>query len=163
MAKINLIRIDSRLIHGQVITKWVKVAHANRIIIVDDALANDEFMSDVYTMAAPKGVSVEILSIEKALEEWEKNKLGDGTILLLFKDVATCYELFKRGFPMEQVQIGGLASAPGRVTVLRAVSFDKQDVEQLKEMEEKGVKVVLHIIPEESKVEFKEAIKKFKF
>lgn len=163
MAKINLIRIDSRLIHGQVITKWVKVAHANRIIIVDDTLANDKFMSDVYAMAAPKGVSVEILTIEKALNEWGKNKLGDGTVLLLFKDVATCYELFKRGFPMEQVQIGGLASAPGRVTVLRAVSFDKQDVEQLKEMEEKGVKVVLHIIPEESKVEFKEAIKKFKF
>jgi len=55
MAKISLIRLDSRLIHGQVITKWVKIAKANRIIIVDDELAQDDFMVMIYAAAAPKG------------------------------------------------------------------------------------------------------------
>ena len=39
MAKISLIRADFRLIHGQVITKWLKQSNANRIIIIDDALS----------------------------------------------------------------------------------------------------------------------------
>ena len=47
MAAISLIRIDFRLIHGQVVTKWVKQANADRIIIVNDALANDEFLGSV--------------------------------------------------------------------------------------------------------------------
>ncbi len=163
VAKINLIRIDSRLIHGQVITKWLKVTRANRIIIIDNNLYCDSFMSDVYMMAAPNGVSVEIYNVEEGIEVWNKNRFDNGNVLVLFKDVANCYEAFKKGFPMKEVQIGGLASAPGRTTVLRAVSFDSQDVIQLKEMEYRGVKLILHIIPEEPKVEFGEAIKKFKF
>ena len=48
MAKISLVRLDSRLIHGQVITKWVKIAKANRIIIIDDELSKDDFMVMIY-------------------------------------------------------------------------------------------------------------------
>ena len=64
---------------------------------------------------------------------------------------------------MKQVQIGGLPSAPGRTIVLRAISLDKQDVEQLKEMESKGVNIILQIIPENPETEFQNVIKKFKF
>lgn len=39
---IKLIRIDDRLIHGQVTTVWTKEAQAGRIIIVDDQVAEDE-------------------------------------------------------------------------------------------------------------------------
>ena len=60
MADINLVRIDFRLIHGQVVTKWVKQANANRIIIVNDMLAKDEFLASVYKMAAPSNVKVDI-------------------------------------------------------------------------------------------------------
>ena len=58
MADINLVRIDFRLIHGQVVTKWVKQANANRIIIVNDMLAKDEFLASVYKMAAPSNVKM---------------------------------------------------------------------------------------------------------
>ena len=162
MLKINLIRIDSRLIHGQVITKWLKVSKAEKIIIVDNFLSKDPFMSKIYTAAAPQGVTVEIYSVESVIEALNKNILN-GNILVLFKDVSNCYESFCKGFPMEQVQIGGLPSAPGRTIVLRAVSLDGQDVERLKEMESNGIKVILQIIPEDSKIEFQNVIKKFKF
>ncbi|MBC8589162.1 PTS system mannose/fructose/N-acetylgalactosamine-transporter subunit IIB [Paratissierella segnis] len=162
MASIKLIRVDSRLIHGQVITKWLKISGANRIIIIDDNLAQDSFMADIYMMAAPRGTSVEILDTQKAVDEWKKDELGKGNILILFKDVANCYKAFKNGFPIKELQIGGLASGPGRVTVFRAVSFDKQDVEQLTEMGNEGTKIILHIIPEEPKMEFAKAVQKFK-
>ncbi|MCF3944098.1 PTS system mannose/fructose/N-acetylgalactosamine-transporter subunit IIB [Oceanobacillus alkalisoli] len=163
MANIKLIRIDTRLIHGQVITKWLKVAGANRIVIIDDDLSEDDFMADIYVAAAPTGISIEILSVNEATQLWKENELGVGNILLLFKDVESCYNCYKQGFPIQYLQIGGLASAPGRVTVLRAVSFDKKDVEQLQEMEEGGSDIYLHIIPEEQKVKLENAIKKFNF
>ena len=60
MADIVLIRADFRLIHGQVITKWAKQTMANKILIVDDMLAKDSFMSSIYTMSAPPGMEVVI-------------------------------------------------------------------------------------------------------
>lgn len=162
VATINLIRIDTRLIHGQVITKWLKVADANRIVIIDDSLSEDTFMAEIYIAAAPKGISIQILSVDEAVQSWKENELGDGKILVLFKDVESCYNAYKRGFPIKSLQIGGLASAPGRVTVLRAVSFDQKDVEQLNEMKNGGSEIYLHIIPEEQKVKFENALKKFK-
>lgn len=161
MAQINLIRIDSRLIHGQVITKWVKIAFANRVIIIDDDLSNDSFMADIYKMAAPKDVKVQIMSVAQAINEWNKDKFGEGIILILFKDVDTCYRTFEQGFPILNLQIGGLPNAPGRTTILRAISFDVKDATMLKAMAEKGSKIVLHIIPEESKMELDKALKKF--
>lgn len=161
MAKINLVRIDSRLIHGQVITKWLKMSGANRIIIVDDELAKDDFMSIIYTTAAPKDVSVEILSVEDAKKGWMENELGNGNLLILFKDIKTCYELKNEGVNIEQIQIGGLPSAPGRTVILRAVSFDEDDVSKLKELHDAGVEINIHIIPEEPKMNYENMIKKF--
>ena len=58
MAEISLIRVDSRLIHGQVITKWRKIFNITKIVVIDDSLANDEFMIRMYEAAAPAGVKV---------------------------------------------------------------------------------------------------------
>ena len=66
---IDLVRVDFRMIHGQVITQWVKKFSTQYIIAVDDELAEDDFMQEVYKMAAPRGVKVEILSIAKAVEK----------------------------------------------------------------------------------------------
>ena len=46
-------RVDSRLIHGQVIARWSVKYGTEEIIIVDDLLADDDFMKDIYVMAAP--------------------------------------------------------------------------------------------------------------
>ena len=64
MEGIKLVRIDFRLIHGQVITKWSNKISATRIVVVNDALSKDEFMADIYVMAAPPGMTVDVISID---------------------------------------------------------------------------------------------------
>lgn len=59
MANIVLCRIDSRLIHGQVVTKWVGQSQANRIAVVSDELDADPFMKNIYLMAAPPNIKVD--------------------------------------------------------------------------------------------------------
>ena len=154
MAKISLVRLDSRLIHGQVITKWVKIAKANRIIIIDDELSKDDFMVMIYAAAAPKNVSVDIISVDKAAEEWEKDELGTGTVMLLFKDVESCMRTAQKGVPISSLQIGGIPNEPGRVTILRAVSLNQVDMDLLDEMHQKGTEIYIHIIPEEPRMDF---------
>ena len=64
MEGIKLVRIDFRLIHGQVITKWSNKISATRIVVVNDALSKDEIMADIYVMAAPPGMTVDVISID---------------------------------------------------------------------------------------------------
>ena len=74
MAKIELARVDFRLIHGQIITRWRKVIAINKIIVIDDILAADEFMTKVYASAAPSDITVKVYTEEKALRLWNKNQ-----------------------------------------------------------------------------------------
>ncbi len=47
MSKIVLSRVDSRLIHGQVVTKWLQQSAANEIVVVSDELEQDEFLQSI--------------------------------------------------------------------------------------------------------------------
>lgn len=162
MAKITLVRVDHRLIHGQVITKWVKIAQAQKIVVVDDFLGQDEFMADVYRMAAPSGVEVAILTVEDAGQAFQNNTLGDKNILILFKNVDMANKAYKAGLKYEKIQLGGIPSEAGKKMVFTAVSLGNEDVEQLNELKEDGVEIVLQVIPEESSITYENALKKFK-
>lgn len=161
MAEIKLFRIDSRLIHGQIITKWLKVTHADKIVVVDETLAADDFMKEIYVAAVPKGISVDIYDTDGAMEEWERNRFGEGKALVLVRDVAACLSLYAKGFSLDSIQIGGLPNGPGRTPVYKAVSFSKQEVENLKALYDKGISIVLHIVPDNPSMDFEKVIKKF--
>lgn len=163
MADIRLIRIDFRLIHGQVVTKWVKEANANRIVLVNDALANDEFLGSVYKMAAPSDVTVDIYSLEDAITKWNENQFGEGKILLLLKGLPDCRKLQEMGFPMDTIQIGGLGGGAGKVNAVSDVSLDAKDVQLLKEMIAEGKKVYIQVVPTQQKYEVEKVIDKLEF
>lgn len=148
---INIVhtRIDYRLIHGQVITKWMKVCNANKIVIIDDELAKDEFLGMVYKMAAPTGVEVIITTIDHAIAEWKKDEFFNGKILLLFKTVESALQVVKKGMKFTELQVGGLENTPGRTMVHNQISLDLIDHAKLKEIEDNGIKVYFQTVPAE--------------
>ena len=77
MAKIGLVRIDSRLIHGQVCTQWLYRTKSKKVYIIDDQSAKDPFLSQLFSMACPVGVELETISCEEAGRRWQANQLGD--------------------------------------------------------------------------------------
>ena len=163
MEQIKLVRIDFRLIHGQVITKWFAQALADRIVIVDDHLAQDDFMKEIYEMAAPPGAKVNVFTVEQAVKKYAEDQLGSGKILVLFKDVETVWRAFQEGFRITEVQIGGLGSTPERKVVCGAITMDDRDARRLKMMMDRGVHVYLQQMPEESPVEMARILEKYAF
>lgn len=69
---IKLVRLDYRLLHGQVVFGWVNHISAQRIIIVDDAAANDELKKSALSLSKPTGVRLNIFTLEKALAKMPK-------------------------------------------------------------------------------------------
>lgn len=158
MNDIALSRVDFRLIHGQVVTKWLKAYPAKKIVIVDDTLAEDEFMADIYMLAAPAGVKVEIFRVNEA-----KAKIGqDGkSVFLLFKNIADCYRLFQEGFRIPKLVIGGVPSDSGKKIVFNGVYLNKEENDWLNEMAENGTKVIFSSTPDDSYTTLSQIAKKF--
>ena len=161
MPKITLVRVDHRLIHGQVITKWVKIADAKKIIIVDDYLGQDSFMADIYKMAAPSGIDVEILTTEEAGQAFINDNMGDKNIFLLFKNIEMAIKAYKCGVKYTQLQLGGVPNEAGKKMIFTAVSLGQKDVESIQELHSNGVESVLQVVPEESHMSYDDAIKKY--
>lgn len=149
MAELVLCRIDSRLIHGQVMTKWVNQCQANKIVVVSDELAADEFMREIYLLAAPAGVKVECHSQADAVRLWKEEAFGNGRVLLLLPNLSSMRQVYQDGIQVKEIQIGGLGGAPNRKVVFQNITLDQKDVEILKELQEAGVKIIFQTIPED--------------
>ncbi|MFT4105585.1 MAG: PTS sugar transporter subunit IIB [Lacrimispora sp.] len=161
MAEIVLCRIDSRLIHGQVMTKWVNQSQANKIIVVSDSLAADEFMLEIYLMAAPAGVKVECYSRADAVKLWKENQFGSGRVLLLLPDLESMKAVYGGGIEVRDIQVGGLGGAPNRKVVFQNITLDDADVEKLVYLQNAGVKVIFQTIPEDVPQNLDAILKKY--
>lgn len=158
MAEIKLVRIDFRLIHGQVVTQWVKVSGANRIVIVNDALAADDFMGDIYRMAAPSGIAVDIMTVEDACTSWKADGLGAGKVLVLFKSAEDALAAREGGFAFDDAQVGGLGGDKGRVAAPCGIAFNRDDVTTLRALASAGVRVHIHVVPTQTDTPLEQAV-----
>lgn len=155
--KITFARVDHRLIHGQVITKWSKIAQANTIIIVDDELYQDKMMADIYRSAAPVGVEV-IIAPSKVISYAQKHDtLPSGNVMLLFKDIKGVQNAYDEGIRLENLQLGGIPNDGTRDMVFTAVSLSKKDLEVLDKVSDTGTIIELQVVPEERGMSYQEA------
>ncbi|MBS5307476.1 MAG: PTS sugar transporter subunit IIB [Clostridium sp.] len=156
MENLLLARIDDRLIHGQVMTAWMKVMPAKKIIIVDNKAAKDDFMINVLELAAPSGVKVEVLNEEKAIESLKKG-LSVPTIMLA-KSPYAYKALVDRGININNINIGGMGMNNGRKTLFKNIAVTDEERDVLKDFISKGIEVKIQIIPAERVVDVKNII-----
>lgn len=163
MSKIVLARVDSRLIHGQVVTKWLQQSAANEIVVVSDELEQDEFLQSIYLMAAPPGVEVIIKGTESAKNYWANEAAAKNTkVLFLVPDLVTLKEMVEAGVVTEAIQVGGLGGGPSRKNVVKNINLSEEDVEILEGLLAKEMDVYFQAIPEETPVPIQKLIEKYK-
>lgn len=154
MAEVSLVRVDFRLVHGQVVVKWSKVAKATKIIVMNDVIAADKTIKSVYKMAAPAGVKVLCYSLEKGMTKYKETQFGDGRAMVMFKDIKDCYRAWKAGFDMPKLQLGNCPRGADKKALNNEVYATEEEIGLLKEMSAAGVDIVIHTIPEGTCVSF---------
>ncbi len=158
MAKLCLVRVDSRMIHGQVMTMWSKVDGINHILAIDDAIANDPFMKDIYLMAVPDTLDVTIISIAEAAEMWQGNTLPDDRYLVLFKDIHTAVSAWKAGFKYESLQVGNLTPEKKTKILHPHSRLSEEHIPELLELQACGVEVYAQSVPTEKKIKLNDLV-----
>lgn len=89
---INVFRIDDRLIHGQIVTKWIKEANAKMIIVADDKAAADKTQQMILKFAVPSGIKLEILNKEAAVNRVREDHSNVNVLMLVRNPKSQCID-----------------------------------------------------------------------
>lgn len=149
---ITLARIDDRLIHGQVTTVWSKVANAQRIIICNDDVYNDDVRRTLLRQAAPPGMKVNVVNIEKAVAVYHNPHYQDETVFYLFTNPQDVLTMVQQGVKIATLNIGGMAWRPGKKQLTKAVSLDATDINAFQQLDTLGVKLDLRVVASDPSV-----------
>ncbi|MCL2900171.1 PTS mannose transporter subunit IIAB [Brenneria tiliae] len=158
--KIGLARIDDRLIHGQVATRWTKETNVNRIIVVSNEVAADNVRKTLLTQVAPPGVTAHVVDVAKAIRVYDNPKYAADRVMLLFTNPTDVLTLVENGVDIPSVNIGGMAFRQGKTQVNNAVSIDEKDIAAFKELDKRGIELEVRKVSSDSKIKMMDLINK---
>lgn len=151
---INVARIDDRLIHGQVITTWVKNFDIEQVIIVNDKVANDTVQQSVLTMAAPPDLKVVVFGVDKFIDVLKKAEIKRRT-MLLFTNSVDVNKLVENGLKLEKLNVGGMRMQEGRRNLSRAVAVTPDEEQAFRSLINNNIAVEIQMVPKDPIVELK--------
>ena len=150
-----LVRIDQRLLHGQVAVGWAPSLDADRVLIADDALAGDDFAREVMASAAPPELTVDVATLTEAKNRFEALP---GRTILLVRTPGALLDLLRQGTPIREVNVGGLHWKEGARRFLDYVFVTPEDVRALRDIAALGVQLYARDLPGNPKVDLVAAL-----
>ncbi|HSL99575.1 MAG TPA: PTS sugar transporter subunit IIB [Candidatus Limnocylindria bacterium] len=149
-----LVRVDCRLIHGQVVETWVPHTGANCLVVANDDLVGNTFQRSVMEIAVPPDIHAVFCRVDEvgpALSEIDR--LGEKAILLC-STFGDALDIFRRGVRFSTLNIGNLHYAEGKVEIAPSVYFTREDFEAVHCLSLQGVAVTVKATPFEAGTSF---------
>lgn len=156
------LRIDDRLIHGEVITMWLRYTNAEVVMVVDDETATNQIMKNAMKLAQPAGVAMPIVTIRRAIELLNEKGDGQKRIFVVTNNSENARKIVEGTTCIHELNAGAMRSAPGKKQADLKVFIDDSDIENLKAIRDKGVKVYSQTKPDMKQLTLEELISKAK-
>lgn len=151
---INVARIDDRLIHGQVITTWVKNFDIEQVLIINDKVAADKVQQSVLTMSAPPDLKVLVFGVSQFIDILKKTEIKKRT-MLLFTNSIDVNKLIEGGLKIDKLNVGGMRMQDGRHQLSRAVSVTAEEEQAFKNIIANNVEIEVQMVPKDPVVDLK--------
>lgn len=154
-----LVRVDCRLIHGQILEAWIPFTQADCLIVANDEVAGDLMQRTIMEMAVPPTIETVILNVRDAARSLATDSRWAGKRIILL--VANCQDalVFLRTGPhFDWLNLGNINCSPGKTHVTCSVSLDGIDMDCLKEINKAGVAIEARGVPQDPSREFKDIL-----
>jgi mannose/fructose/N-acetylgalactosamine-specific phosphotransferase system component IIB len=155
---IALVRVDNRLVHGQILEAWVPFTKSSTIVIVDDHVASDLFRETVIKMAVPREVEVIISNVEDFANNFKYCRGQGRKAIVLFSSLADALRAFQGGFVFDRLNIGNVYSEECLKQCSPSVMLDAEDVRTIGIFLEEGVHIDVRCVPREKPIDIRKLI-----
>lgn len=157
--RFGLVRIDDRLLHGQVMLNWVRALRPKRIVVVDDKLVRDDFARGLLFAVVPPGIALWVGGvIEAASALLVRSDLSPQATMVLLRSPELALALYEAGVRFAELNVGCVGMQPGRVRIAPQVSLTKAEIEALKSLARFGVIVSFQALPSDKAIDIEKVL-----
>lgn len=155
---IKLLRVDHRLIHGQVVFSWTSFLDADCILVACDAVLNDEIRKTTMKLSKPNGVKLVIKGIDASADAINSGKTDSYKLFIVVESIADAEKLTAKCPQIKEVNLGGVQMTEGRKRLSAAVYANNEEIGLIRKMIDRGIEVGIRQTPSDSKVNAKKVI-----
>ncbi|VHV27316.1 PTS system mannose/fructose/sorbose transporter subunit IIB [Clostridioides difficile] len=158
---VSLMRIDDRLIHGQVAYGWATSLGINVILVANDEAKNDQMKAMSLNLAKPSNVTLYIRGVEESGEIVEKFASSKkSNVLVLVKNTRDALVVAKNsGGVLKEINVGGLRYEEGKKKLTDLVAVDDDDINNFKQIGDLGIDIEFRMLPRDKKKQLSDLIK----
>lgn len=157
---IKLLRIDHRLLHGQVAFTWLKFLESDCILIACDDLVKDELKMNAIRLAKPTGLKLVMKNVEDSIKAINSGATDKYKLFIIVESVKDAYRLAKACPQIKSINVGGMKATESRYQISKAVFVDDEDVKMFKELHDQGIEIEARLVPNEEKQDVMKLIEK---
>ena len=160
---ITFVRIDDRMLHGQIVTRWSRTYPCKGILLVDEAVSKDEFQKKIFKNAAPAGTKVGVFNVQDGALKINKAQEVENGYFLIVKSPTTLVKLLDAGGNFgKSINVGPMSVRDNTKTVARNCALTSEEIEAFCELDKRGINIVFQLIPNQTPVSWKEVKNKIK-
>lgn len=153
------LRIDDRLIHGQVAMAWTRELKIDVLVVVNDEIANDQFKKLTLDLAKPMNTKLVILDMDDGVKLLNGEKTEKYRVLVIVNNSNDALKIAEQVKGISSINIGGLRMSPGKKMLTQAVAVDDQDIRNFQELVNKGIELEIRQIPSDQKISVEKYLK----
>lgn len=145
-----LVRVDDRLIHGQIVETWVPHLNINQIIVADDEVFHNPFKKKIMGMCAPPRVNVLIKTVPDAVNYLKNDFLHPAAsyrTMVLLASIEAAEQAIKLGLPFNRLNLGNLHYESGKTQISASISLNRQEIALLEDINQRGISVFVQPVP----------------
>ena len=154
---IKLLRVDHRLLHGQVAFAWKNAVEADCILIACDAVMKDDLRKTSIKLAKPNGVKLVIKNIEDSISAINSGVTDKYKLLVVVESIRDASRLCKE-CNLKKLNLGGTKATSETRNISKAMNITSEEEGILKDLVQTGVDVSIQMVPEDTPVNIEKVI-----
>lgn len=160
------LRVDDRLIHGQVAVVWTKELNTPLMVVANDHAAKDKVMQMTLKMAVPDGMKLLIRSVDDAIRIFNDPRGKDKRIFCICNCVSDANKIAQNVKDIEAVNVANAgrfdkSDPKSKVEVFHSVQLNPDELKAAKELAALDrVDTYNQVLPTNARLDLAEALKK---
>jgi len=159
---IVLIRVDNRLIHGQILEGWMPFTKATMIVVADNLAASNSFQKRVMEIAVPAEVKLKVEGVEDAVLDLKEDKFHDEKIMVIFSRLQDLVAAVRKGMFCSSINLGNLIYTSGKRQVTPSIALNDNDVDDLEALLRNGVHIDVRGVPRDKPAKIEKIIDSYR-
>lgn len=153
------VRMDERLIHGQVAGIWAPSLHTQRIIVINDEAAADTLQKSSLRMAAPTSMRLSVLPVESAAKNIRSGKYGKQRLFLVFKNSTDVLRYLKAGGKLTHVNVGNMSYKEGSKDITKSIKVLDEEIDVFESIAAMDINVTAQLVPNDPVIDFMDKLR----